>query len=98
MSPNTLQAEHRSCDNDLCTRIRKSRILAEKIRKLMAEFDKARVCSHECAGPLFHFIGGLLGAKADIRGPQQMVKTLVAIASVQAARTSMRGVSFKENV
>ena len=63
----------------------------------MAEFDKARVWSHKCAGP-FHFTTGLLGAKADIRGVQQTVKTPVAIASVQATRTSMRGVSFKENV
>ena len=61
----------------------------------MAEFDRARVWSHMYRGP-FRFSVLAANTSTIIGGTQQMVKTPVAIASVQVTRTSMRIVSFIE--
>ena len=74
-------------------------ILAEKIRKFMAELiDRARVPIHMPKG-MFGLISGfpfILPKKTTITRAQQAVKIPIAIASVQVTRISMRAVSLTE--
>ena len=61
----------------------------------MAEFDRARVWSLIYRGP-FRFSVLAANTSTTIGGTQRMLKTPVAIASVQVTRASMRIVSFIE--
>ena len=74
-------------------------ILAERIRKFMAELiDRARVPIHMPKG-MFGLISGfpfIMPKKATITRDQQAVKIPIATASVQVTRISMRAVSLTE--
>ena len=64
----------------------------------MAELERARVRSHMSREPFRFIISFPVAKNTVIRGTQQAVKTPIAIASVQATRTSLLEVTLTESV